>query len=89
MTARLPPDFTDLLAELQPLREIYPGRATKGYLRNLGRQIWILEKTGASHFGGPAVLAWWLVQRACAGETFMRLTSYVAQLYHERIRPNG
>lgn len=79
-------DIADLMAELQPLRVIYPGRATGLYLKTMARQIWILEKTGATHFGGVAVLGWYVVKRARAGEGFLELTSYLNQLWHERMR---
>jgi hypothetical protein len=48
--------------QLRPLGEIFP-EATGGFLSKLAWQIWQLEVTGATHFGGPDVLAHWLVQR--------------------------
>ena len=48
--------------QLRPLAGYFP-KVTKGQLAKLAWRIWQLEATGATHFGGADVLAWWLVQR--------------------------
>lgn len=53
----------DLVAELAPLMDVFPGKATRGWLSKTAWRIWELEVLGPPHFGGPDVLAWWLVQR--------------------------
>lgn len=56
------PNPYKLVNQLRPLGEIFP-EATPGFLSQLAWQIWQMEITGATQFGGPDVLAWWLVQR--------------------------
>ena len=51
-----------LVEELRPLRDILPGITDK-WISKTAWNIWQLEKTGATSFGGPVVLAWWIVQR--------------------------
>lgn len=54
---------TELVNQLRPLMALFPGVATRGWLSKMAWHIWQLEATGATNFGGPDVLAWWLVQR--------------------------
>ena len=54
----------DVLKELEPLRSYYPGKATRGLLGKLADDIVLLEVFGLTHFGGPDVIAWWLVLQA-------------------------
>lgn len=63
-----------MVRELAPLRFIYRGLATPRWMDWLARTIWALETTGATGFGGPDVLAWWLVQRALPRERMTRAT---------------
>ncbi len=79
-----PKIFKKMMTELAPLRALLYPRAGPGYLRDVARQIWILETTGATHFGGPDVFAWYLVSRARAGATHMQITGYVARRWDER-----
>jgi hypothetical protein len=59
----IPANPQELVKELGPLMAIFPGRATPGWMGKIAVMIWLLETTGAPRFGGPDVLAWWLVQR--------------------------
>lgn len=52
-----------LIAELKKLKAIFPKLATPGWLSKMAHLIWALEGSGATRFGGPEILAWWLVQR--------------------------
>jgi len=53
-----------LVAELRPLRVLFRGLASPGWMQWLAETIWRLETSGATCFGGADVFAWWLVQRA-------------------------
>lgn len=61
MKTRIPNPY-ELVEQLRPLGVIFP-EATPGFLSRLAWQVWQLEVTGATHFGGPDILAWWIVQR--------------------------
>lgn len=56
------PNPHDLVEALRPLQDYFP-EATAGFLSRLAWEIWQLEITGFTHFGGPEIMAWWLVQR--------------------------
>jgi len=81
----LPPDFVEMAQHINALGRLYP-ECTPRARRELGRTIWILEKSGATHFGGPHVLAWYLVSRALSRRpTWLQLCSYTEQLKAERL----
>lgn len=61
MKTRTPNPY-DLVEALRPLQDYFP-EATAGFLSRLAWEIWQLEITGFTHFGGPEIMAWWLVQR--------------------------
>jgi hypothetical protein len=70
---------------LMGLRTMYPGHATQGWIKDVAAKVVILEGSGRTHFGGAHVLAWYLTERARKGDTFLQLTSYLWQLWAERM----
>ncbi len=76
--------FQKMMVELAPLRGLLYPRAGPGYLRDVARRIWIMEASGATHFGGPDVFAWYLTDRARKGDSHQKITSYLARRWDER-----
>lgn len=85
----LPNEFREMMEHLEALRGVYPGHATRGALRAMGKKIFILEVLKLTNFGGAHVLAWHLLRLANSGYSWLRLTSYLEQLWQERSCSNG
>ncbi len=84
MTQQVPADFAEMLQHLRTLGVMYP-ECTPRAQRALGKAIYIAEKSGASHFGGVEVFAWYLVSRALrVRPQWLQLVGYV-----EKVKARG
>lgn len=79
----------DTITNLTPLQQLYGTKASSGWLAKMASILDDLEHRGFTHFGAgsprPDVAAWWITHQAQSQHwSFMRVTSYVAQLAAEK-----